>query len=75
MGADVLIYIHILLTSVLVGGEWSPSRPGHFNPRETALGTHLIGGWVSAIPDAYGRMWPGLFWWGIYISGWLLLIL
>jgi hypothetical protein len=39
-GADV--YIHIFLTSVLVGGEWSASRTGHFTPC-----THWIGGWVS----------------------------
>jgi hypothetical protein len=34
--------IHILLTSALVGGEWSASRPGRITP-----GTHLIGGWVD----------------------------
>jgi hypothetical protein len=39
-GVDVLI--HIFLTSVLIGGEWSTSRPGCFNP-----GTHWIGGWVD----------------------------
>jgi hypothetical protein len=36
------VYIHIFLTSALVGGEWSTSRPGRFTP-----GTHLIGGWVD----------------------------
>jgi hypothetical protein len=35
-------YIHIFLTSALVGGEWSASRPGRFTP-----GTHFIGGWVD----------------------------
>jgi hypothetical protein len=30
------------LTSALVGGEWSTSRPGRFTP-----GTHWIGGWVD----------------------------
>jgi hypothetical protein len=40
MGWDV--YIHIFLTSALVGGEWSTSRPGRFTP-----GTHWIGGWVD----------------------------
>jgi hypothetical protein len=35
-GVDV--YIHVFLTSALVGGEWSASRPGHFN---------CIGGWVG----------------------------
>jgi hypothetical protein len=41
------VYIHIFLTSALVGGEWSDSRPGHFTPREIAPGTHWIGGWVE----------------------------
>jgi hypothetical protein len=31
------------LTSALVGGEWSTSRPGHFTPGERAPGTHWIG--------------------------------
>jgi hypothetical protein len=39
-GVDV--EIHIFLTSALVGGEWSDSRPGRFTP-----GTHWIGGWVN----------------------------
>jgi hypothetical protein len=30
------------LTSALVGGEWSTSRPGRFTP-----GTHWIGGWLD----------------------------
>jgi hypothetical protein len=34
------------LTSALDGSEWSASRPGRFTPRERALGTHCIGGWV-----------------------------
>jgi hypothetical protein len=34
------------LTSALDGGERSASRPGRFTPRETAPGTHWIGGWV-----------------------------
>jgi hypothetical protein len=38
-GVDV--YSHILLTSALVGGEWSAPRPGRFTP-----GTHWIVGWV-----------------------------
>jgi hypothetical protein len=29
-GVDV--YIHIFLTSELIGGEWSASRPGRFIP-------------------------------------------
>jgi hypothetical protein len=31
-GVDV--YIHVLLTSALVGGEWSASRPCRFAPWE-----------------------------------------
>jgi hypothetical protein len=34
------VYIHIFLTSALVGGEWSASRPGRFTSR-------WIGGWVD----------------------------
>jgi len=37
----------LLLTSALYGGEWSASRPGRFNPRGGAPGTHFIGGWVG----------------------------
>jgi hypothetical protein len=44
-GVDV--QIHIFLTSALVGGEWSSSRPGRFTLRERAPGTHCIGGWVD----------------------------
>jgi hypothetical protein len=39
--------IHVILTSELVGGEWSASRPGCLTPRERATGTHWIGGWVE----------------------------
>jgi hypothetical protein len=34
-------------TSALDGGEWSVSPLGNFTPRETALFTHWIGGWVN----------------------------
>jgi hypothetical protein len=44
-GVDV--YIHIFLTSALVGGEWSASRHGRFTPGEIAAGTHWLGGWVD----------------------------
>jgi hypothetical protein len=44
-GVDV--YSHIFLTSALVGGEWSASRPVRFTPGERAPGTHWIGGWVG----------------------------
>jgi hypothetical protein len=40
-------YIHILLTSTLVGGEWSASCPHRFTAGEGALGTHCIRGWVD----------------------------
>jgi hypothetical protein len=39
-GVDV--QIHIFLTSALVEGERSASRPGRFTP-----GTHWMGGWVD----------------------------
>jgi hypothetical protein len=45
MGVDV--EIHIFLTSALVGGEWSTSRPVRFNSRERAPGTHWMRGWVD----------------------------
>jgi hypothetical protein len=44
-GVDV--QIHVLLTSALVGGQWSASRPGRFTPRERDPGRHWIGGWVD----------------------------
>jgi hypothetical protein len=37
----------MFLTSALVGGEWSASRPGRFTPGERAPGTHWIRGWVD----------------------------
>jgi hypothetical protein len=43
-GVDVKI--HVLLTSALVGGEWSASSPGRFTPGERDPGTQWIGGWV-----------------------------
>jgi hypothetical protein len=44
-GVDV--YIHVFLTSALVGGELSTSRLGRFTPGERAPGTHWLGGWVG----------------------------
>jgi hypothetical protein len=35
------------LTSALVGGEWSASRPARFTPGQITPGTHWIGGRVS----------------------------
>jgi hypothetical protein len=39
--------VDVFLTSVLVGDEWSTSRPGRFIPEEKAPGTHWIGDWVD----------------------------
>jgi hypothetical protein len=36
---EVDIQSYIFMTSALVGGEWSASRPGRFTPKERA-GTH-----------------------------------
>jgi hypothetical protein len=41
------VYIHTFLTSALVGGEWSASRPCRFTPGERAPGIHSTGGWVG----------------------------
>jgi hypothetical protein len=40
-------WIHIFLTSALVGSEWSTSRPDRFNTGERAPGTHWTGVWVG----------------------------
>jgi hypothetical protein len=42
------------LTSALDGSEWLASRPSRFTPRERALGTDWIGGWLGprAVLDA-----------------------
>jgi hypothetical protein len=45
------IKFHAFLTSVLVGGEWSASRPGRLTPAERAPDTHWIGGWVGPRTD------------------------
>jgi hypothetical protein len=39
------------MTSALIGGEWSASRPGRFITGERALGTHWIGGRVDPRDD------------------------
>jgi hypothetical protein len=44
---EVDVWIHIFLSSALVGGEWSASHPGRFIPGERATGTHWIGGWMG----------------------------
>jgi hypothetical protein len=40
-------WIRVLLTSALVGGEWSASRFCRFTPEEIAPGTHWRGGWAD----------------------------
>jgi hypothetical protein len=47
----VVVYIHIFLTSTLVGGEGSASHPGCFTPGERAPGTHWIEGWANPGAD------------------------
>jgi hypothetical protein len=44
------VYIHVFLTSALVGGEWSASRSCRFKPRERVAGTRWIGGWWAQEP-------------------------
>jgi hypothetical protein len=44
----VNVYIHVILTSPLFGGEMSASRCGRFTPEERALCTYWIGGWVDS---------------------------
>jgi hypothetical protein len=44
-GADV--QIRVFLTSTLVGGEWTASRPGRFTPEERAHDIHSVGGCVD----------------------------
>jgi hypothetical protein len=43
------VKIRIFLTSALVGGERSASRPGRFTPGERVPATQWIGGWVDPI--------------------------
>jgi hypothetical protein len=45
-GVDVLN--HVFLTSALVGGEWSASRPDRFTSGERAPGTYWKGSWVGS---------------------------
>jgi hypothetical protein len=44
---DLDVCIHIFLTSALVGGERSVSRPCRFTPGERTPETYRIGVWVS----------------------------
>jgi hypothetical protein len=43
----VKLLIHIFLTSALVGGVWSASRPHRFIPEERSPDNRCIGGWVD----------------------------
>jgi hypothetical protein len=43
----VEIQIYVILTSAVVGGEWSASQPGRFTPGEGTLGTH----WIERLVD------------------------
>jgi hypothetical protein len=45
VGVD--IWIHVFLTSALVGVEWSASLTGRFTLGERGPGTQWIGGWVG----------------------------
>jgi hypothetical protein len=51
-GVDV--QVHIFLTSALVGGEWSASRPDRFIPKDRAPVTHWIGSCVGPSADLDG---------------------
>jgi hypothetical protein len=46
-GVDV--WTHMFLTSALVGGEWSTSRPCCFTPGERAPATHWRGSCVGLV--------------------------
>jgi hypothetical protein len=55
----VEVQIHIFLTSALVGGEWSASRPGRFTLGKRAPCTH----WIGSLDDVEKRKFltlPGL---------------
>jgi hypothetical protein len=43
----VEVELHTILVSAIHGGEWSVSRPGHFNIRERAPDIPWIGGWMG----------------------------
>jgi hypothetical protein len=63
---EVMYRSTFFLTSSLVGGERSASRPDHFTPRESAPATFWIGGWVdlrAGLDDVENRKFltlPGL---------------
>jgi hypothetical protein len=41
------VKIHVFLTSALVGGEWSASRPRRLTTAERSPCTHWTKGWVD----------------------------
>jgi hypothetical protein len=45
--AGMDVQIHVLLTSELVGDEWSDSLAGRITPGERVPGAHWIRGWVG----------------------------
>jgi hypothetical protein len=47
MKGGVDVQIHIFLTSVLAGGEWSVSHPGLLISEESVTGSHWIGAWLG----------------------------
>jgi hypothetical protein len=44
---EVDVQIHVFLTSALVRGEWSASRPGRFTPSKKPLSVHSLGDWLG----------------------------
>jgi hypothetical protein len=57
---EVDVQTHVFLTSALVGGKWSASRPGRFSPWEIVRGTHGIGGWMGPRTGLEGMEWRKL---------------
>jgi hypothetical protein len=49
-GGVITTYIHVLLTSALVGDDLSASRHDCFILGENVPSTHWIGGWVDLRP-------------------------
>jgi hypothetical protein len=52
--AIAMLQYYCCITSVLDGGEWLASRPGHFTRWEKALGAHWIESWVGSRAGLYG---------------------